>query len=305
MRHLISALIMAAAFGSGPNLVQAQNTKPWVEVSSSNEFFRVSMPIQPVEASQHTRIGDIDATGTRYEAFAGGAGYALWTLVDANHGSLRGLDEYLDASADLVWDGLLNTTKGQLPDGKRVPAAMSYVKELSLPLPGREYSLSMGAGTGTVRFFVADARIYVLMAANSPGGPWERQKFFESFSVFIVSPTLKPQNDSANTANASEATDYNRVFSGSEVTQRLRILSQDGPIYPASALRYRITGTVVLRAVFSRDGTVTDVYVIRKLPHGLTGAAIKAARGISFTPAMKDGHPVSMFMELQYNFTLF
>ena len=36
---------------------------------------------------------------------------------------------------------------------------------------------------------------------------------------------------------------------------------------------------------------MTDIYVIKKRPHGLTGAAIKAARGISFTPAVKDGHP--------------
>jgi TonB family protein len=305
MRHLISALIMFAAFGSWPNLVQAQNTKAWVEVSSGNEFFRVSMPQQPVEASQHTRLGDIDATGTRYEAFTDGAEYALWTLVDGHHGSLRGLDEYLDACADLVWDGLLNTPRDPISDCKRVPAAMTYVKELSLPLPGREYSLSMGAGAGTVRIFVADARIYVLLAANSPNGPWERQKFFESFSVFIVPPSPQPRNDSTIAADASDATDYNRVFSASEVTQKLRILSQAGPSYPASASRYRVTGTVVLRAVFSRDGTVTDIQVIRKLPHGLTGAAIKATRGISFTPATKDGHAVSMSMELQYDFNLF
>jgi TonB family protein len=305
MRHLISALIVFAAFGSWPNLVQAQNAKPWVEVSSSNEFFRVSMPQQPVGASQHTRLGNIDATGTRYEAFTDGAGYTLWTFVDANHRSLRGLDEYLDACADLVWDGLLNTTKGQLSDGKRAPAALAYVKELSLPLPGREYSLSMGSATGTVRFFVADARIYVLLAANSPDGPWERQKFFESFSVFIVPPSPQPRNDSAITANPSEATDYKRVFTGSEVTKKIQILSQDGPAYPQSARRYQLTGTVVLRALFSRDGRVTDIQVIKKLPHGLTGAAIKAARAISFAPAEKDGLPVSTYMELQYSFNLY
>src|ERR1044071_5495251 len=109
MRSLIGSLIMFAAFGSWPNAIQAQNTKPWVEVSGSDEFFRVSMPVKPVEASQHTVIGDIDATGTRYEAIIDGASFALWTFVDANHGSRRDIDDYLDACADLVWDGLLNT----------------------------------------------------------------------------------------------------------------------------------------------------------------------------------------------------
>lgn len=305
MRYLISALIMFVALGAWPNLIQAQETNAWVEISSSDAFFKISMPKQPVEASQHTSIGNIDANGTRYEALTDGASYALWTFVDANHGSLRGLDEYLDACADLVWDGLLNIPRDPLRDNKQIPATMSYVKELALPLPGREYSLSTGAGNGTLRFFVADARIYILMAANSPGGPWEREKFFESFSVSLVPPTQKPQTGSVNTSSVSDATDYNRVFSGREVTQKLRILSRGAPSYPASASRYGVTGTVVLRAVFSREGQVTDIYVIKKLPHGLTAAAIKTTSSISFTPAMKDGRPVSVSMELQYEFNLF
>ena len=290
-----------------PQATQAQNAKPWVEVSRSEEFFRVSMPIQPVEALQRTRVGDIDAYGTRYEAFVDRAGYSLWALVDANR-SRRDLDEYLDACTDLIWEGLLNTTKGQLPNDQRAKAAMAYVRELTLPLPGREYSVVFGDVTGTVRFFVADTRIYVLLAADSPGGPWDREKFFESFAVFIVPPAPQPQNGpglKGIPGDAVDERDYNRVFSGREVTQKARVFRKPEPTYTESASKYRITGTVVLRALFSAEGKVTDIYVIKKLPHGLTGATIKAVRGISFSPAMKDGHPVSMYMELQYNFNLY
>jgi TonB family protein len=274
-------------------------------VSRSEALFRVSMPGQPLEAPQHTRVGDIDANGTRYEAFVDRAGYSLWTLVDTNQGSRPGLDEYFDACADLIWEGLLNTTRGQLPDDQRAKAAISYVRELSLPLPGREYSVVFGDVTGTVRFFVAEARIYVLLAADSPGGPWDREKFFESFAVFIIPPAPQPQNGLEVIGAPGNPTDYNRVFSGREVTQKARVLSNPAPIYPESARKYRITGTVVLRTLLSADGKVTDIYVIKKRPHGLTGAAIKAARGMSFTPAVKDGHPVSMYMELQYDFNLY
>jgi TonB family protein len=305
MKYLAIVLITVSVLGSWPDSTHAQDTKPWVEVSRSHEFFRVSMPGQPVEARQHTRIGVIDANGTRYEAFAGGAGYTLWTFIDANHGSRQDIDEYFDVCADLIWDGLLNTRRDELPDDQRARAAMSYVRELSLPLPGREYSVVVGDVTGTVRFFVAEARIYILLAANSSGGPWEREKFFGSFAVFIIPPAHKPQLGSAVIGTPGDPTDYNRVFSGREVTQKLRVLEKPEPVYTESARKYGITGTVVLRAVFSNDGKVTGVYVIRKLPHGLTAAAIKAARGISFSPAVKDGHPVSMFMELQYNFNLY
>ena len=36
---------------------------------------------------------------------------------------------------------------------------------------------------------------------------------------------------------------------------------------------------------------------------GLTERAIEAAKRIKFTPAMKDGKPVSVWMQLEYNFS--
>jgi TonB family protein len=61
---------------------------------------------------------------------------------------------------------------------------------------------------------------------------------------------------------------------------------------------------VVIRCVFSRTGEVTNIHVVSGLPDGLTDRAVEAAKKIKFTPATKDGHPVSMWMELQYIFHL-
>ena len=100
-------------------------------------------------------------------------------------------------------------------------------------------------------------------------------------------------------------TDYNRIFRSSEVSSRARVLSKPEPSYTESARKNQITGTVVLRAVFSSSGSVTNISTIRGLPDGLTERAIAAAKQIRFTPAMKDGHPVSMWMQLEYNFNLY
>jgi TonB family protein len=100
-------------------------------------------------------------------------------------------------------------------------------------------------------------------------------------------------------------TDYNRIFSGREVTSKARVLSKPEPTYTESARKNQITGTVVLRAVFSSGGSVTNIHAVSGLPDGLTERAIAAAKQIRFTPATKDGRPVSMWMELQYNFNLY
>jgi len=100
-------------------------------------------------------------------------------------------------------------------------------------------------------------------------------------------------------------TDYSKIFSGKDVTSKARVLSKPEPTYTEAARKNQITGTVVLRAVFSSGGTVTNIHAVSGLPDGLTERAIAAARQIRFVPATKDGHPVSMWMELQYNFNLY
>jgi len=95
------------------------------------------------------------------------------------------------------------------------------------------------------------------------------------------------------------------IFRSSEVTTRARVLSKPEPLYTEAAREHKINGTVVLRAIFAEDGRVRAIFPIRRLPEGLTGAAIRAARQIRFAPAMKDGKPVSMWMQLEYNFNIY
>jgi TonB family protein len=99
--------------------------------------------------------------------------------------------------------------------------------------------------------------------------------------------------------------DYNRIFSGKDVTSKARILSKPEPQYTEEARKNQVTGTVVLKAVFSSSGQVTQIRTVAGLPYGLTEKAIAAARNIKFVPANKDGHPVSMWFQLEYNFNLY
>lgn len=75
------------------------------------------------------------------------------------------------------------------------------------------------------------------------------------------------------------------------------------------------TCTIVLRAVFDKKGKVTHTSFIEAKPEQPNGCSneevktfkkksIDAARKIKFIPAMKDGQPVSMWMQLEYNFSL-
>ena len=94
-------------------------------------------------------------------------------------------------------------------------------------------------------------------------------------------------------------------FTGSQVEQRARLLTKPEPQYTDEARKNQIIGTVRLRVVFSSGGEVVQIRAVDTLPFGLTERAIAAARQIKFIPAMKGGQPVSVFMQLEYNFHLY
>jgi protein TonB len=99
--------------------------------------------------------------------------------------------------------------------------------------------------------------------------------------------------------------DPDHVYAISQVEQRVRLLAKPEPQYSEEARRNQIVGTVVLRVVFSRFGEVTNIRTLQPLPFGLTERAIAAARNIRFVPAMRNGRPVSVHMQLEYNFNLY
>jgi TonB family protein len=90
-----------------------------------------------------------------------------------------------------------------------------------------------------------------------------------------------------------------------DVQVKARVISKPEPQYSDEARQNGVVGTVILRVVFASDGTVKHILVTKALPHGLTQKAVEAARRIKFIPATQNGHPISMFIQLEYNFNLY
>jgi TonB family protein len=91
------------------------------------------------------------------------------------------------------------------------------------------------------------------------------------------------------------------------MTANLRptILYTEKPRYTEEARQNKIQGTVVLSVVFSADGRITNIRVVRSLPDGLTENAIGAARRIRFNPAVRNGVPVSVRTNLEFSFNMY
>jgi TonB family protein len=76
------------------------------------------------------------------------------------------------------------------------------------------------------------------------------------------------------------------------------------PQYPTAARRAGVSGSVVIRGIVRRDGTIDDVEIIKDLPRGLGEAARDAVRRWRFRPATFNGEPIDVYYTVTVNFRL-
>jgi protein TonB len=75
------------------------------------------------------------------------------------------------------------------------------------------------------------------------------------------------------------------------------------PEYPLLARQARIQGTVVLRAIISREGRIEKLQVVSGHPL-LAPAAIEAVRQWRYRPYLLNDQPVEVETQVTVNFTL-
>ena len=74
--------------------------------------------------------------------------------------------------------------------------------------------------------------------------------------------------------------------------------------YTEDARRRGLEGEVVMEIVVTRDGTIGDVKLLRRLGGGLDERAIQAVRQWRFAPATLKGVPVDVMVEVAVEFRL-
>jgi TonB family protein len=84
-----------------------------------------------------------------------------------------------------------------------------------------------------------------------------------------------------------------------------RVLENPSPDYSEEARKAKYQGTVVLWLIVDANGKPRDVRVARSLGMGLDQKAIEAVRLWKFVPAMKDGTPVAVQINVEVNFHLY
>ena len=80
---------------------------------------------------------------------------------------------------------------------------------------------------------------------------------------------------------------------------------QENIVYPASAIENKIEGRVILRFVVEKDGSVSNVNVLRRLGNGCDEEAVRVVESMTeWTPAQQNGNVVRQLYTLPVFFRL-
>jgi TonB family protein len=94
------------------------------------------------------------------------------------------------------------------------------------------------------------------------------------------------------------------VKSNPAVSVPVSIQSKPNPVYTPEARARKVEGEVLLNVIFTADGKIRVLNVVRGLGYGLDESARRAVQGLKFSPAMRDGHPVDSNATLHVIFQL-
>lgn len=280
-------LILCLLFFAGA--VKAQSPAPigggrvmWPRYTVKGEEFSVALPHVPSMVSRKAPLPGTNKQRTErvLQSSAGGIEYSIY--IYENPKPRLSLDDFI---------------REQTANGTR-----EVERERILSVDGRvgkEHRYRVNDKPTIEQFFFAEKRLYRFVVNGAPADHAGVQQFFSSVSFDNKRRGFAVSDGPGDAPRAGE-----KFYTGREVDTKARLISKPEPIYTEAARQNEIEGTVILKVVLSGTGSVISIRVTQGLPHGLTERCVEAAKKIKFVPAIKDGKPVSMWVQLEYNFNL-
>lgn len=152
---------------------------------------------------------------------------------------------------------------------------------------------------GEIRFEIASGDTIRAQIWAPGSAPPELQSWVRSARVDTM-PTRTPPTQRAHQGVAGDSLPSPGEYV--PVEELPEAITKVAPIYPESASKQGVEGTVVINALVGKDGRVKDTRVITSIPL-LDDAAMAAVRQLLFKPAMAKGAPVAVWVAVPVKFS--
>jgi len=262
----------------------------WQRFRVKGEEFSIALPTVPAMTTTKTPIWSSIST-ERIERFLGVyADGVAYTIYSSDHDPQQALKASLQGP--------------NMPAQGWEPATEQVVNRDGVS--GKQFTSSHALG-GVIQVFATKKHFYRIQAFGATAADPRVQHFFSSLTfgkkegIEVSDGIGRPFEP----VDGSVKIPADSVFTGKQVDRKIVLLQKPEPSYTEQARQAQITGTVVLKTVFSANGSVVNIEVKSSLMFGLTDKAVEAAKKIKFIPASKDGKFVAQAIQLEYNFNLY
>jgi TonB family protein len=292
------------------SLSAVQDEKKWHRYTAGGEEFSVLMPGRPF-------VHTFDRPEQR--------DYTLFSYV--NRKEMRMYGSYDDGTVCIVMSSdnpngkePLDIFIDEFPQYPVFHNEMSFEQDITHKgFKGKQYRVKSSHVSGIVQFYQTKNHIYIFEVVSDNitkpsikqflskltlDGKTKGEDIVKAYKETYLTNLPASPPPTVNGATSQTPT-QKETFSPKEVTRKAIIIVRAEPQYTEEARKNAISGTVVIRAVLSASGEVTNIRAVDGLPYGLTEKAIAGARLLKFIPAVKEGRYVSQYIQIEYNFNLY
>jgi TonB family protein len=266
------------------SIAQFDPPREWQRYTVKDEEFSVSLPVHPAMATSNICLS-AECERRRIERQIGAyLDGVVYTVHCSENPTGKSLDDFIGPRF-----------QGITPTDVSVGG-----------FQGKAYQFTSSPGDfkGVAHFFRTKYHLYEFGAVGAGIDDPRLKQFFNS--IILGEQKLGTLlDDGIGSVPPGESSESESLYTGKQVDRKALVIMKPEPSYTEAARKNLVTGTVVLKVVFSSSGAITNLRIISELPMGLTERAITAAKQIKFLPAAKDGKFVSMWMQLEYNFNLY
>ncbi len=187
--------------------------------------------------------------------------------------------------------------------GARVPQALVSIEDGS----GKVVHTQSTSASGEVSFPSLPSKDY-LLEVDKPGyAVLTKGLKLTADNGVRAEITLQPVEVFPSTTASSDPTSPTGAPSRIRVggnKQSAKIINKARIIYPQEAKQLGIQGTVFLKAVISKEGTVLSLQVLSAPHKSLADAALEGVKQWTYQPTLLNGNPVEVVTRVFVNFTL-
>jgi len=276
---LTGTLILFVSFRAGAQM----ESQPWKRYTVVGGEMSVMLPTVPSMTTSESRWHEKKQWSVTLGVYAEGLIYQVNVYENVEGLSL----------ADFIGRQTANSETDGPTERKLVVNGVS----------GKEYSFPHSLVPATTQFFATESRLYRFGVGGATADDPRVGRFLSSIVLGAKQDGIVVGDGPGVPFHPDYPDDV--AYVGKEIDRKVRVVIKPEPAYTEQAKQAAITGTVVLKVVFTSGGNVSNIRIVSGLPYGLTDNAIAAAKKIKFYPALKNGKYVSMWMQLEYNFNLF